>query len=161
MVVYTFFFPVQKQNYVSDAEFLEKVLLSQRFLGYPNLAISVAIYRGAKCPTLKAAGKTAEEGAEWVPVKQPKNSRKNSRNTRKTVKTAVFPAVFRLFDRDPLGTSFGCFSGCFQCRALWHLCRWPQRLEPKSLQKKREMTLGGLVFNCKPFQSMVSEDFPK
>ena len=30
--------------------------------------------------------KTAEKGAEWVMVKQPKNSRKNSRNTRKTVK---------------------------------------------------------------------------
>ena len=36
------------------------------------IAISVAIYRGAKCATLKTAGKTAEEGAEGVPVKQPK-----------------------------------------------------------------------------------------
>ena len=81
-----------------------------------RFAISAASYRGAKCPTLKTAEKTAEKGAEWVTVKQPKNSRKNSRNTRKTVKTAVFrvfrvffPAVFRLFYRGPLGTFFGCF----------------------------------------------------
>ena len=71
-------------------------------------------------PDIENSRKTAEKGAEWVTVKQPKNSRENSRNTRKTVKTAVFsgvsavfPAVFRLFYRDPLGTLFGCFSAVF------------------------------------------------
>ena len=85
------------------------------------VAISAASYRGAKCPTLK----TAEKGAEGVTVKQPKNSRKNSRNTRKTVKTAVFrvfrvffPAVFRLFYRDPSAPFSAVFPGCFQCRAF-------------------------------------------
>ena len=46
-------------------------------------------------PDIENSRKTAEKGAEWVTVKQPKNSRKNSR---KTVKTAVF-WVFRLFSR--------------------------------------------------------------
>ena len=71
--------------------------------------VSAASYRGAKCPTLK----TAEKGAEWVKVKQPKNSWKNSRNTRKNNQnscfsgvSAVFPAVFRLFYRV-------CFSAVF------------------------------------------------
>ena len=32
-------------------------------------AISAASYRGAKCPTLKTAEKTAEKGAEWVTEK--------------------------------------------------------------------------------------------
>ena len=74
-------------------------------LGGTKLAISAASYRGAKCPTLKTAGKTAENGAEWVTVKQPRNSRENTRNTRKTVKTAVF-RVFRVFFR----LFFGCFT---------------------------------------------------
>ena len=34
----------------------------------------MAIYRGAKCPTLKTAEKLPKRGAEWVPVKQPKKS---------------------------------------------------------------------------------------
>ena len=85
-------------------------------------------------PDIENSRKTAKKGAEWVPVKQPKNSRKNSRNTRKTVETAVFPgvsavfpAVFRLFDWDPLGTFFGCFPAVF--KGAWHLCRWPQMLQ--------------------------------
>ena len=57
----------------------------------PMFAISVAIYRGAKCPT---AGKQ--------PKKVPSGSRSNSRNTRKTVKTVIF-RMFRLF--------FGCLTG--------------------------------------------------
>ena len=71
---------------------------------------------------------TAEKGAEWVTVKQPKNSRKNSRNTRKTAEkqskqlffgcSAVFPAVFQLLYRDPLGTLFGCFSAVFNVGQL-------------------------------------------
>ena len=74
---------------------------------------------------MKTAGKTAEEGPWGVTVKQPKNSRKNTRNTPKNSENScfsgvsgVFPAVFRLFYRDPPGTLFGCFSGCFQCRAF-------------------------------------------
>ena len=74
-------------------------------------------------PDIENSRKTAEKGAEWVTVKQPKNSRKNTRNTRKTPENSqnscfsgvsgVFPAVFRLFYRDPLGTLFGCFSAVF------------------------------------------------
>ena len=49
--------------------------------------------------------KTAEKGAEWVTIKQPKNSR----STRKTAVLTVF-RVFRLFFRlfycAPLGTLF-------------------------------------------------------
>ena len=79
-------------------------------------------------PDIENSRKTAEKGAEWVTVNQPKNSRKNTRNTRKTPESSqnscfsgvsgVFPAVFRLFYRDPLGTLFGCFSAVFQCRAF-------------------------------------------
>ena len=57
-------------------------------------------------PDIENSRKTAEKGAEWVRVKQPKNSPKNSRNTRKTVKTAGF------------GLFFWPFFGCFQCRAF-------------------------------------------
>ena len=71
-------------------------------------------------PDIENSQKTAEKGAEWVTVKQPRNSRENSRNTRKNScfdcfsgVSAVFPAVFRLFCRDPLGTLFGCFSAVF------------------------------------------------
>ena len=102
--------------------------------GCLSIAISAASYRGAKCPTLK----TAEKGAEWVTVKQPKNSRKNTRNTRKTVKTAVLTVlrVFRVFFR----LFFGCFTvthsapvsavfRLFSMSGIWHLCSWPQRLQ--------------------------------
>ena len=68
--------------------------------------------------------------------KQPKNSRKNSwntRNSRKAVKTAVFsavfPAVFRLLYCDPLGTLFGHPFRLFSMSGIWHLCRWPRRLQ--------------------------------
>ena len=70
-------------------------------------------------PDIENSRKTAEKGAEWVTVKQPKNSRKNSRNTRKTAEKQPkqlfigVSAVFRLFCRDPLGTLFGCFSAVF------------------------------------------------
>ena len=87
-------------------------------------------------PDIEGSRKTAEKGAGWVTVKQPKNSRKNTRNTRKTVKTAVF-RVFRVFFR----LFFGCFtvthtapfSAVFRMLSMsgiWHLCRWPQRLQP-------------------------------
>ena len=56
-------------------------------------------------------------------------------NTRKTVKTAVF-WVFRLFARLFLGCLTGThsapFSAVFQLfsmSGIWHLCRWPQRLQ--------------------------------
>ena len=67
--------------------------------------------------------KTAEKGAEWVPAKQPVTQPKNAGHTAKTIKRAVFSvsavflAVFRLFERDPLGTFFGCFPAVFKCRA--------------------------------------------
>ena len=71
-------------------------------------------------PDSRKQPKTAEKGAEWVTVKQPKNSRKNTRKTAVLTQNScfsgvsgVFPAVFRLFYRDPLGTLFGCFSAVF------------------------------------------------
>ena len=65
-------------------------------------------------PDIENSRKTAEKGAEWVTVKQPKNSQKNSRNTPEKqlfglffgCVSAVLPAVFRLRCRDPLGTLF-------------------------------------------------------
>ena len=56
-------------------------------------------------PDIENSRKPAEKGAEWVTVRQPKNSRKNSRNTRKTAALAVFE-VLRLFFR----LFFGCFT---------------------------------------------------
>ena len=59
-------------------------------------------------------GKTAEK----QPGKQPKHP-KNSQDSCFSGVSAVFPAVFRLFYRDPLGTLFGCFS----MSGIWHLCK--------------------------------------
>ena len=47
-----------------------------------------------------------------------KKKPKHAKNSQNSCFSAVFPAVFRLFDRDPLGTFFGCFPGCCQCRAF-------------------------------------------
>ena len=55
-------------------------------------------------PDIENSRKTAEKGAEWVTVKQPKNSRKNNRNTRKTAEKQSKQLFFGCF---------GCFSGCF------------------------------------------------
>ena len=84
-----------------------------------RVTISAATYRGAKCPTLK----TAEKGAEWVTVKQPKNTGKTAETPEKQPKSsqnscfsgvsAVLPAAFRPLFLDPLGTLFGCFSAVF------------------------------------------------
>ena len=100
--------------------------------------ISAATYRGAKCPTLK----TAEKQPKRVPSGSRQNSRKTAGKTAetpekhpKTVKTAVF-RVFRLFFR----LFFGCFTvthsapfsavfRLFSMSGIWHLCRWPQRLQ--------------------------------
>ena len=82
-------------------------------------------------PDIENSRKTAEKGAEWVTVKQPKKQLekqpkhpKNSCFDCFSVVSAVFPAVFRLFYRDPLGTLFGCFSAVFN---VGH--RWRQRLQ--------------------------------
>ena len=76
-------------------------------------------------PDTENGWKTAEKGAEWVPVKQPKNSRKTSRNTRRRVKTTVFRLFFRLFfgcltgtHSAPVSAVFRLFFGRFQCRAV-------------------------------------------
>ena len=86
-------------------------------------------------PNTENSRKTAEKGAEWVTVKQPKNSRKNSQNTRKTAEKQSKQLFFGCF---------GCFSGCFtvthsaplsgvfrlfSLSGIWHLCRWPWRLQ--------------------------------
>ena len=75
-------------------------------------------------PDIENSRKGCRVGHGETAEKQPKNSRKNTRNT--AGKTAVltvfgcfsgvpgvFPAVFRLFYRDPLGTLLGCFSAVF------------------------------------------------
>ena len=49
----------------------------------------------------KNSRKTAEKGAEWVAVKQPKKKRKNTRKTDVSTVFRVFWLFFRLF--------FGCF----------------------------------------------------
>ena len=58
-------------------------------------------------------GKTAEKQPEEQP-KHPKNSCFECFSG----VSAVLPAVFWLVYSDPLGTLFGCFFGCFQCRAF-------------------------------------------
>ena len=89
-------------------------------------------------PDIENSRKTAERGAEWVTVKQPKNSRENSRNTRKKAVLTVF-RVFRLFSR----LFFGCFTvthsaplsavfRLFSMSGIWHLCSWPQRSQGES-----------------------------
>ena len=73
-------------------------------------------------PDIENIRKTAEKGAEWVTVNQPKKQPEKQPNQPKNscfdcfsaVFRLFFPAVFRLFYRDPLGTLFG----CFQCRAF-------------------------------------------
>ena len=63
-------------------------------------------------PDIENNRKTAEKGAEWVPVKQPKNHQKNSRDTRKTTVLTVF-RVFRLFFRLFFGYLTGTHSAPF------------------------------------------------
>ena len=89
----------------------------------PNLggmvAISPASYRGAKCPTLKTAEKqpkTVPSGSRQTAEKQPEKHPKHPKNSCFDCfsgVSGVFPAVFRLFYRDPLGALFGCFSAVF------------------------------------------------
>ena len=82
--------------------------LKMRSFSGATFAISAAIYRGAKCPTLKATEKKQPK----VPVKQRKNCQKNSRNSQNSC-FWVFWLFFRL--------CFGCFTvthsapfvGCF------------------------------------------------
>ena len=85
-------------------------------------------------PDIENSRKTAEKGAEWVTVKQPKNSRKNSRKTpEKQPKSsqnscfsgvsAVFPAVFRLFTVTH-SAPFSAVFRLFSMSGIWHLCRW-------------------------------------
>ena len=76
-------------------------------------------------PDIENSRKNSRKGCRVGHGKTAENSWKNARNTRKTAVlivfsgvSGVFPAVFRLFYRDPLGTLFGCFFGCFQCRAF-------------------------------------------
>ena len=82
----------------------------------PRVAISAAIYRGAKCPTLK----TAEKQPKRVPSGSQRNSRKTAEKQPENScfdcfsgVSGCFPAVFRLFYRDPLGTLSGNFSAVF------------------------------------------------
>ena len=57
------------------------------------------------------------KAAKKQPEKHPKHPQ-NGQNSCFSGVSGVFPAVFRLFYRDPPGTLFGCFFGCFQCRAF-------------------------------------------
>ena len=83
--------------------------------------------QGCQKPDSEKSRKTAEKGAEWVPVKQPKNSR----NTRKAV-LRVFRLFFRLFFGCLTGTHLAPFSAVFRLFSMSgfrHPCRWPQRLQ--------------------------------
>ena len=124
-------------------------------------------------PDIENSRKTAEKGAEWVTVKQPKNSRKNSRNNRKTAETPEKqPRSSKTAEKQSkqlffgcFGCFSGCFSGCFtvthsapfsavfrlfSMSGIWHLCRWPRRLQdwrpkdppkiPKYHKKRRVYT---------------------
>ena len=77
----------------------------------------------------KNSPKTAEKGATWLAVKQPEEQPKDSYFHC----FRVFGLFFRLF--------FGCltashsapfsavFGAVFGLSGIWHLCRWPQRLQ--------------------------------
>ena len=62
-------------------------------------------------PDIETAEKTAEKGAEWVTVKQPKNSRKNSRNTQKTTVLANFLGAYLVLQ--------ACISFCSVSHKKW------------------------------------------
>ena len=67
-------------------------------------------------PDIENSRKTAGKGAEWVTVKQPEKHPKHLKNSQNSCFSGVlgvFPAVFRLFYRDPFGTLFGSFSAVF------------------------------------------------
>ena len=72
-------------------------------------------------PDIENSRKTAEKGAEWVTVKQPKNSRENSpKHPEKQSKQlffgcfGCFPGCFSACFTVTHGTLFGCFLfGCF------------------------------------------------
>ena len=63
-------------------------------------------------PDIENSRKTGEKGCRAGPVKQPEHL-KSSQNSCFSGVSAVFPAVFRLFDRGPLGTFLGCFPAVF------------------------------------------------
>ena len=87
--------------------------------------------KGCRVGHGKTAGKTARKTAE-TPEKQPKSSQNSCFSGVLAVFFRLFfPAVFRLFYRDPLGALFGCFSAVFNVSGIWHLCRWPRRLQNK------------------------------
>ena len=80
-------------------------------------------------PNNENSRKAAEKGAKWVTV----NNRKTAgRTAEKTVETAVFwgvsavlPAGFTVTHSAPFSALFRLFS----MSGIWHLCRWPQRLQ--------------------------------
>ena len=94
-----------------------------------KIAISAAIYRGAKCQKQpencrKGCRVGHNKTAETQPEEQPKHPKKQSKQ--------LFFGYF------------GCFAGCFSAvlprphrhpfrlfsvSGIWHLCRWPQRLQ--------------------------------
>ena len=76
-------------------------------------------------PDIENSRKNSRKGCQQ-PEKHPKNSCFDCFSG----VSGVFPAVFRLFYRDPLGTLFGCFFRLFSMSGIWHLCSWPQRLQP-------------------------------
>ena len=75
----------------------------------------MAIYRGGKCLTSKTAGKQLKKVLSGSRSNTRKTARKTAETPEKQSKQLfsgvfrVFRLFFRLFDRDPLSTFFGCF----------------------------------------------------
>ena len=69
----------------------------------PRIAMSVAIYGGAKCPTLKTAGKHSRKrcrvGPGQTAAKQPEKQPKHPKDSCFDCVSGVFLAVCRLLDR--------------------------------------------------------------
>ena len=91
----------KKFDHLTPSEALKKSLKVSKSVLSCNLRGHL---QRCQMPDIENSRKTAEKGAEWVTVKQPKNSRKNSRNTRKTAKKQSKQLFFGCFR---------CFSGCF------------------------------------------------
>ena len=95
-------------------------------------------------PDIENSRKTAEKGAGWVTVNQPKNSQeKRPKHPTKKNQSGCFfgwfDCFFRLFSSCFTVTHPAPFSAVFwlfSMSGIWHLCRWPQRLQHQGPRKE-------------------------